>query len=261
MTRRSLEGPAAMDANTDLNVDAVHADPPEVGLADSVLPMWPVGTGPEYIAARIAVGQAERELRDQVERVAAARRALPRGALMGEYRFAEGPADVAADGPVCEVTLAELFGERDTLVVYHMMFAPDDDEACPMCSMWVDGFHGVRRHLAEHVAFAVVAKAPPSKLRAWAARRGWAGLRILSSHGTTFNADLHAEYPDGAQRPMMSVFTRGADGVRHAYSLPAHYLDNAERGIDLLSPVWNILDLTPAGRGDWYAGNDYAAKD
>jgi predicted dithiol-disulfide oxidoreductase (DUF899 family) len=226
-----------------------------------VLPMWPVGASPAYVAARMRVARAERELSEHVERVAAARRELPPGAPVGDYRLAEGPPDLAEDGPVRQTPLVELFGERDTLVMYHMMFAPEDDEACPMCSMWVDGFHGVRRHLAQHCAFVVVAKAPLPKLRGWAARRGWSGLRLLSSHGTTFNADMHAEHDDGAQRPMISVFARDGGQVRHTYSLPANFADNTERGIDPLSPVWNILDLTPRGRGDWYAGNAYAAGD
>jgi predicted dithiol-disulfide oxidoreductase (DUF899 family) len=125
----------------------------------------------------------------------------------------------------------------------------------------VDGFHGVAHHLARHAAVAVVAKAPIGKLRGWALRRGWDGLRVLSSHGTDFNADLRAEHPGGEQRPMISVFVRDSAGVRHFYTLPANFLDNAERGIDLLSPVWNVLDLLPGGRGDWYAENDYPGRD
>lgn len=225
-----------------------------------VMPMWPVGASEEYITARLRVARAERALRDQIEEVAAARRALPEGALLQDYVFAEAPPDLGADGAdglVSSTRLSELFGAHSALVVYHLMFAPEDGEACPMCSMWVDGFRGVASHLAQHCAFAVVAKAPPPKLRVWAARRGWDGLRLLSSYGTSFNEDLRAEHPDGSQRPMTSVFVRAGGELRHFYTLPANHLDNTERGMDLLSPVWNILDLLPAGRGEWYAGNDY----
>jgi predicted dithiol-disulfide oxidoreductase (DUF899 family) len=225
-----------------------------------VLPMWPVGSSPEYIAARIELARAERALRDRVEEVAAMRRSLPEGALLGDYLLTEGPHDLGLDGPIESRPLSELFGHHDTLIVYHLMFHPDDDAACPMCSMWVDGFHGVSHHLAQHAAFVVVAKAPLPKVRAWALRRGWDGLRILSSHGTTFNADLHAEHPDGAQRPMISVFVLDGGRARHFYTLPANLLDNSERGIDLLSPVWNALDLMPKGRGDWYADNAYPGR-
>lgn len=221
------------------------------------VPMWPAAASEEYVAARLEVARAERALRDRIEEVAAARRALPEGALLPDYLLAEVPPDLSAEGQIRSTRLSALFGAHSTLVLYHLMFAPEDSEACPMCSMWVDGFRGIVSHLAQHCAFGVVAKAPVPKLRAWAARRGWDGLRILSSYGTSFNQDLRAEHPDGAQRPMISVFVRDGEQVRHFYTLPANHLDNTERGIDLLSPVWNILDLLPAGRGEWYAGNDY----
>ncbi|MFG1854017.1 DUF899 family protein [Actinomadura geliboluensis] len=223
-------------------------------------PMWPEGAGEDYIAARIELARAERRLRDQVEAVAAARRRMPPGRLLDDYVFAEGPRDLAADGPVTAPHLADLFGEHDTLLTYHLMFHPDEDQACSMCSMWVDGFHGVSHHLARHGAFVVVSKAPLPKLRAWARRRGWDGLRILSSHGTTFNRDMNTERAGGVQRPVFSVLRREDAGIRHFYSLPANHLDGTERGIDLLSPVWNVLDLTPGGRGDWYADNDYPGR-
>jgi predicted dithiol-disulfide oxidoreductase (DUF899 family) len=212
-------------------------------------PMWPAGSDPRYIAARIRLGEAERRLSEEVERVAALRRALPPGPLLPDYEL--------RDGEGTAVRLSSLFGTQPTLVVYHLMFHPDAEHACPMCSMWVDGFQGVAAHLRQRTAFAVVAKAPPAKLRAWARLRGWTDLRLLSSHGTTFNADMHAEGPDGAQRPMISVLVRDAGRVRHFYSQPANFLDGSERGIDQLSPVWNVLDLLPQGRGDWYAENDY----
>lgn len=222
--------------------------------------MWPNGASEQYVAARTELAKAERALRDRVEEVAAARRRMPEGLMLPEYEFAEGPVDLGRQEPVSRVRLRDLFGEHETLVVYHLMFHPDDTEACPMCSMWVDGFHGVAHHLAQHTAFAVVAKAPLPRLRAWAVRRGWDGLRVLSSHGSTFNADLNAERADGAQRPMISVFTADGDRVRHFYTLPANFLDDSQRGIDLLSPVWNVLDLLPGGRGGWYAGNSYAGR-
>lgn len=225
-----------------------------------VLPMWPKGASEEYIAARRALAAKERALRDHIEQIAAARRALPPGAPVDAYVFTEGPADLGLDQPVRRTALAELFGDHDTLFVYHLMFHPDSSEACPMCSLWIDGFQGVAHHIRRHAAFAVIAKAPLAKLRGWACRRGWDGLRILSSFGTTFNADLNAEHSNGDQRPMASVFVQRHGQVRHFYTLPANFLDGAERGMDLLSPVWNVLDLLPRGRGDWYADNAYAGR-
>lgn len=225
-----------------------------------VMPMWPVDAPEDYVRARIEIAEAERALRDQVEAVAEARRRLPVGAELAHYELAEGPADPGLDEPVRTTPLPEVFGEHDSLVVYHLMFGPDDKQACPMCSMWVDGFHGVSRHIARHAAFAVVAKATVPALRSWARRRGWDGLRLLSSHGTTFNRDLNVEYPDGAQRPAISVLVREGSTVRHFFTLPANYLDDTQRGIDSLSPVWNLLDLLPAGRGDWFPDNSYAGR-
>jgi predicted dithiol-disulfide oxidoreductase (DUF899 family) len=222
-----------------------------------MMPMWPQGSSPDYVEARIELARAERELRDRIEEIAAARRRLPPGAVVTDHELAEGPLDLTRDDGVRSPRLSELFGEHDTLFVYHLMFHPDDDSACPMCSMWVDGFHGVLHHLTRHTAVAVIGKAPLPKLRAWGRRRGWSGLRLLSSHGTTFNAEMAAEYPDGGQRPMASVFVRDGASVRHFYTLPANFLDDTQRGMDLLSPVWNVLDLLPGGRGDWYPDNSY----
>lgn len=210
---------------------------------ETELPSWPVGADAAYVAARRSLASAEQDLRDRLERVAAARRRLPPGPLLPDYRLTEGPADLEQPGPARSVRLRDLFEEHDTLFVYHLMYAPDAAEACPMCSLWVDGFHGVLPHLRRHTAVAVVAKAPLPRLRSWARRRGW--------------TDLRAEHPDGTQRPMASVLRAEGDRVRHFYSAPASFPDGGERGIDLLSPVWSVLDLLPRGRGDWYAGNDY----
>jgi predicted dithiol-disulfide oxidoreductase (DUF899 family) len=225
--------------------------------AIDMMPMWPRGAPEDYVAARGELARAARALRARIEEVAAARRRLPPGAVVTDTALTEGSPDLTRDDGVRTTRLSELFGAHDHLFVYHLMFSPDDDSACPMCSMWVDGFHGVRHHLEQHAAVAVVGKAPLPKLRAWARRRGWSGLRILSSHGTGFNAEMAAEYADGGQRPMASVFVRDGGAVRHFYTLPANFHDDTQRAMDLLSPVWNVLDLLPGGRGDWYPDNDY----
>jgi predicted dithiol-disulfide oxidoreductase (DUF899 family) len=225
--------------------------------AEDIPPMWPNGSDGDYIAARIKLARAERRLRDQVEEVAAARRAMPAGKPIADYTLATGPRDLSESGPSRTVSLRELFGEKDTLFVYHLMFHPDEAGACPMCSMWVDGFRGVLPHLEQNAAVAVVAKAPLPRLRLWGRRRGWDGLQLVSSYGTTFNHDMNAELEDGSQRPMASVYVADGPAVRHFYTLPASFIDNTERGIDLLSPVWNVLDLLPRGRGEWYAQNSY----
>ena len=233
---------------------------------DTDLRVWPPGADEEYVAARRELLRAEAALRDQRERVAAMRRRLPPGPAMGDYVFTEGPTDFATSDPstYTTTTLAELVPDDRPLVVYHMMYAPGADEACPMCSMWVDGLHGVSHHLAQTVRFVVVAKAPLDQVRAWARRRGWNGLRVLSSYDAAFNADMGVENEAGDQEAAVSVFTKDPTGtVRHRYTSKAETVipgppGTDPRGIDLITPAWHVLDLTPAGRGDFYSGNDYA---
>ena len=215
----------------------------------------------EYTRQREALRQAEIELIEQQERVAALRRALPEGQVVDDYVFLEGPRDLdAGDSPVREVRLSELFTAPDrALVVYHLMYGKAQTEPCPMCTMWIDGFNGVAHHVAQNVDLAVVAAADLPTLRDHARRRGWDNLRLLSAAGNTFKYDLGSEDADGHQDSTVSVFERDADGrVRHAYTThPRLGNGTDERGIDLLCPTWHVLDLTRPGRGDWYSQLDY----
>lgn len=217
----------------------------------------------EYTARREELRLAEIELVQQRERVAALRRALPPGTVVEDYVFQEGPRDLASgDAEVSEVRLSELFTAPDrALVVYQLMYGKAETTPCPMCTMWIDGFNGVASHLAQNVDFVIAAAAGPGPLRGHARSRGWYRLRLLSCAGNTFKYDLGSEGPDGSQHATVSVFTLDPDGSpRHVYTAhPDLAEDRTERGIDLLSPVWHVLDLTPAGRGDWYASLDYGA--
>jgi predicted dithiol-disulfide oxidoreductase (DUF899 family) len=215
----------------------------------------------EYLAAREELRLAEIALMRERERVAARRRELPPGPVVEDYRFLEGPAHLGdGDYPLREVALSELFtAPGRELVVYHLMYGKKQTEPCPMCTMWIDGFNGVARHLAQNVDFAVAAAAEPATLRDYARQRGWDRLRLLSCGESTFKYDLGSEDEDGVQDSTISVFTQDADGrIRHTYSAhPRMAPDIDQRGIDLLSPVWNALDLTRRGRGEWFASLDY----
>ncbi|WP_219413628.1 DUF899 family protein [Pseudonocardia nigra] len=219
--------------------------------------LWPHGASAEYVRARTELVAAEAELRDRIEAVAALRRALPPGAPLGEYTFTEGPVDLAADGPQRPVTLEELFAGHDHLVLYHLMLHPEDTAACAACSMFVDGLNGVERHLARRTGFAVMAPAPLPAVRAWARTRGWSRVRLVSAAGTTFLDDLGVAGSRGALFPAFSVHTRHGDGVRHVTTAPADFPDGSMRGMDLMSPVWNVFDLLPSGRGDGDPDNTY----
>jgi len=218
----------------------------------------------EYLRKREELRLAEIESMKLREKVAELRRQLPQGAIVTDYEFIEGPANLdAGDTPTRNVRLSELFtAPNRSLVIYHLMYGKKQTKPCPMCTMWIDGYNGVAHHLAQNVDVAIVAATDPPALREYARARGWKNLRLLSAGENTFKYDLGSEYSDGSQDSTMSVFTRDADGtVRHFYSAhPSMGSEIKERGIDLLTPVYNVMDLTREGRGNWYASLDYGTK-
>jgi predicted dithiol-disulfide oxidoreductase (DUF899 family) len=215
-------------------------------MADSSIVM--PGADEAYRRSRDRLRAAEIELRDRIEAVAAMRRDLPPGPIVPDYAFIENGN---------RVRLSELFaGEKPYLILYHLMYWAKDDSFCPMCSMWIDGYNGIAPHLTQQVNFVIASRAPIDRLREWGAHRGWHRLRLLSDDGPAFARDIDAEDAEGNPDSTIVVFAKEGQRVRHVYT--AHpMLEDRERGIDLLCPTWNLLDLTPAGRGDdWYPSND-----
>ena len=207
----------------------------------------------EYRRQREELRRAELDLSDHVERVAALRRSLPDDTVVDDYQLV----DVASGE---HVRLSQLFTAPDrALILYHFMYGKAQTAPCPLCTMWIDGYNAAAPHLTQNVDFVVLAAAEPAAIKAHAASRGWSNLRLLSSGDSTFKYDLGSEEADGTQTEWISVFTQGSDGtVRHIYSKGAEMADDRrERGIDLLSPVWHLLDLSPSGRGDWYPSLTY----
>jgi predicted dithiol-disulfide oxidoreductase (DUF899 family) len=215
----------------------------------------------EYLAKREELRLAEIELMRHREGVAELRRRLPSGPAIKEYAFIEGPRQLeSGDAPTRMVRLSELFTAAGRpLVIYHLMFGKRQTKPCPMCTAWIDGVNGVAHHLSQNVDFAIVAAADPPALRAHARARGWSRLRLLSAGDSTFKYDLGSEDKDGNQDSTVSVFTRDSRGaVHHFYTAhPRMSSEITERGIDLMTPIWHVLDLTPRGRGDWYAELEY----
>ncbi len=217
---------------------------------------------PEYAKRREELLQAEITLKDQLEGVAALRRELPRDTALEDYALTEGPPDLrAGDEPVREVRLSQLFERRDRpLVLVHFMFGKKVAEPCPMCTLWADGYAGLVPHLSQRMNFGVVVAGDLATFRSYARERGWDKLRMLSSGDGPFKRDLGFEHEDGGQDPGVSVFTLGRDGrPRHFYSGSAYLSEGHWRGMDLLSPFWHFLDLTPAGRGDFMPRRSYEA--
>ena len=225
----------------------------------------------EYRRERDRLLDAEAELRRNIEAVAAQRRALPPGGTVPEdYVFEE----VTGAG---EVKFSELFApDRGTLVIYSFMFprysgdtrpGPSEGETarlplaetpCASCTSILDSLDGAARHLAGRLNLVVVAKSEPDRIRTFAGERGWRHLRLLSSRNNTYNRDYHAETPDGDQIPILNVFVRDRDGIRHTWASELMFAPRESgieaRHVDSIWPIWNVLDVTPEGRG---SGDDF----
>jgi predicted dithiol-disulfide oxidoreductase (DUF899 family) len=134
---------------------------------------------------------------------------------------------------------------------------------CPSCTALLDQLDGAAEHADQHLNLVVVAKAPLPRVLTFARERGWRRLRLLSSAANTYNADYLAQTPDGAQRPMLTVFRRDGDEIRHFWSSELLYAPSdpgqEPRHVGTLEPLWNLMDLTPEGRpADWHEQFSYA---
>jgi predicted dithiol-disulfide oxidoreductase (DUF899 family) len=209
---------------------------------------------PKYRQARNGLLAEEIELRRHIERVAAIRRALPPGGVI--------PDDYVFEGPDGAVHLSKLFGDKDTLVIYSMMFGPQREQACPMCTAMLTSWEGTARNLRERVALAVTARSPIERLLEFRKERGWQNLQIYSDP----KGDYTRAYVSAADGdvPGLNIFNRGDGTVRHFWSgeMSGEMADPGQdpRGAPDLDPLWTILDLTPAGRGvTWYPKLEYSS--
>jgi predicted dithiol-disulfide oxidoreductase (DUF899 family) len=207
------------------------------------------GESAEHRTARDRLLEQEIELRRAMEAVAVARRALPPGGVV--------PEDYAFD----DARLSELFAPgKDSLLIYSFMYPRDPrddrpgprDGPCPSCVALLDQLDGVVEHLEQNANFVVVGKAPLPALREVARERGWLRLRLLSSHGNTYNRDYHGETAEGDQLPMLNVFHRDGDAIRHFWASELFWAPTDPgqdpRHVGPLEPLFNMLDLTPEGR-------------
>jgi predicted dithiol-disulfide oxidoreductase (DUF899 family) len=208
----------------------------------------------DYRAARQALLAEEFELRRQIERVAAMRRALPPGGpVTGNYRFdtEDGPSD-----------LAGLFGDKKTLVVYNYMFGPERERPCPMCTNLLDAWDGNADDIAQRVSLVVIARSPLERLAAVKRERGWKNLRLASALTDAFTRDYAGSPDGGLDSGGPAVFTRGDGTIRHFWSQEMIASDPGQgpRGAPDPAPLWAVLDMTPEGRGaDWYPSLEYPA--
>jgi predicted dithiol-disulfide oxidoreductase (DUF899 family) len=207
----------------------------------------------EWLAARKRHLAREKELTRLRDQVALERRELPWVKVEKQYRF---------DGPQGKESLADLFGGRSQLIVYHFMFGPGWKEGCPSCSFLSDHVDGALAHLAARdVSFVAVSRAPLAQIRAFQQRMGWR-FKWVSSDGGDFNYDFHVSSTaeerakgrmhynygerefSGEELPGASVFYKDESGmVFHTYSAYA-------RGLDPMIGAYNWLDIAPKGRDE-----------
>jgi predicted dithiol-disulfide oxidoreductase (DUF899 family) len=186
--------------------------------------------------------------------VAAQRRALPPGgAVSQDYEF------IAEDGH--SVHLSELFGAHDTLVSYFWMYGPERERPCPMCTAFVGALDIPARDIEQRVAFAVIGRSPIERQLAFKRERGWRNLAFYQTTSDAFARDYRGLAPDGSEWPALDVWARQDGTIRHFWG--AELGPTADPGEDPRlapdpTPLWNILDLTPGGRGrDWYPKLEY----
>jgi predicted dithiol-disulfide oxidoreductase (DUF899 family) len=208
----------------------------------------------EYRRAREALLAEEIELRRHIERVAEQRRALPPG---GEVKK-----DYAFEGEQGPVSFAELFGGKDSLVVYNYMYGPQRERPCPMCTSLLSAWDGEVPDIQQRTALAIVARSPIARLTAFKRERGWRYLPLYSDISGEFSRDYHALTKDGGDDAAFNVFMRRDDVVRHFWAgeMNGASSDPGQdpRGAPDLMPLWTILDVTPQGRGtDWYPKLNY----
>ena len=226
------------------------------------------GESADYRAARDRLLEQEIELRRMMEAVAIARRELPPGGVVPEDYVFQG---AGTDGTPTDVRLSELFAPRkESLVVYSFMFPRDPGDErpgpstgetarlpleqgpCPSCVALIDQLEGAAEHARQRLNLAVVAKAPLAHILAFANERGWQRLRFVSSAANTYNRDYLAETAEGRQRPMLNVFHRDGETIRHFWGSELFYAPTDPgqdpRHVGTLEPLWNLFDLTPEGR-------------
>ncbi|HVI59001.1 MAG TPA: DUF899 family protein [Luteimonas sp.] len=205
-------------------------------------PRYP-NESPEYRAAREALLAEEQALVDKVKAVAEQRRRLPPGGRLKEdYAFTW-----ATDARLGQrVKFSELFGDKSTLLLYSFMYGPHWDNPCPSCTSLVDGFDRTAYQVTRDAAFAAIAKAPAEMINAWARKRGWSQIDLLSGADSSYQRDYRCQGDsDDMQYPVMHVFRKRDDGIFHFWGteLDANH-------VDTVWPYWNLMDFTPEGRPD-----------
>ena len=221
-------------------------------------PTFP-GESPEYKKAREDLFVEEIEFRRRMTDLNLRRQALPPGPVIErDYAFLD------ADGR--NLKLVDLFGKHQTLVTYFWMYGPQRKLPCPMCTNWLGGINGNANDIKQRTALKILGRSPVSRQLEFARRRGWTDLDFVQTVGDDYARDLRLMNEDGSENPALVVFRKDGDKIRLFYSaeMPLEAADPGQdpRTAPDIAPLWNILDLTPEGRGhDWYPKLDYGETD
>jgi predicted dithiol-disulfide oxidoreductase (DUF899 family) len=198
---------------------------------------------PDYRNARDRLLEEEKRLVEQTRLVAELRRKLPPGGRLKEnYVFTW-----AVEGKVGrKVSFANLFGDKETLLLYNFMFGPNWDNPCPSCTSLMDGFDRTSYQVTRHAAFVGIAKAPAEKIHAWARKRGWNDMDLVSGFESPYQADYGCQKEsDDMQLPVMHVFRKKDQEILHFWGTELQ-----GNHVDTVWPYWNLMDFTPEGRPD-----------
>lgn len=213
------------------------------------------GESEAYRAARRALLAEEIEFRRHMTRVSAQRQALPDGPVITkDYRF--------KDENGVELGLADLFGDKQTLVTYFWMYGPQRERPCPMCTNWLGAVNGNAADIKQRAALKILGRSTVERQLAFGQERGWRDLDFVQTVGDDYARDLGLINPDGTENPALVVFRRDGGEVRLFWASEMT-LEMADPGQDPrdapdAAALWSILDLTPEGRGgDWYPKLSY----
>jgi predicted dithiol-disulfide oxidoreductase (DUF899 family) len=223
-------------------------------LAESRRPY--LNESPEYARARKELLVQEIEFRRHMSRLTEQRRALPPGPVVEkDYRF--------RDRAGADLSLGDLFDGHDTLMTYFWMFGPQRPRPCPMCTNWLGSVNGNAADLKQKVALKILGRSSVERQYDFARERGWNDLDFVETIGDDYARDLGALTPDGDEYPALVVYQKDGDKVRVFYSaeMPAQAADPGQdpRTAPDIASLWNLLDLTPEGRGtDWYPKLTYS---
>lgn len=225
-----------------------------VELAKKAKTPFPGGSA-DYEAARQKLLAEEIELRRHMTRVSEQRRALPPGPVIEKnYRF--------KDEQDFEIGMRDLFGDKDTLVTYFWMYGPQRGRPCPMCTNLLGSLNGNAADIKQRVALKILGRSTVERQFAFAQERGWRDLNFVQTVGDDYAKDLGLLQPDGSEYPALTVYRREGDTVRlfWASEMTREMADPGQDPRDApdLASLWNVLDLTPGGRGtDWYPKLNY----